>query len=145
MSRPILDLRKYHFRQTHGDITVFGSWFGETLEDIQPCLVLVPTYRQSKDRGAKPCIVALESAHLYYDKLSGPQHMLAICKLFNQYLGFEDSLSNVHRVAGIIESHLQSLLEIPPEPESEAYVAAEATITESSGRTRTAEIIDHTF
>lgn len=140
--RPILDLTRHHFRRTLGDITLFGAWFGES-DDRDACLVLVPTHRQSKDRGAKPCIVARNDAHKYYDELSGPETLLAMAQLFNRYLGFEDSMTNVHRVAKVIGDHLQDLLEIPPEPEDNAYVAADAIVTDSSGRQRSAEIIDY--
>lgn len=131
--KPVLDLTRYYFRRELGDITLYGAWIGEELEDTEPALVLVPAHRM---RGIKPCCIALSSAYLYDD----PSYMLSAAMRFNEILGFGDSMSNVHKVADIIHSHLQDLIEMPPKPVERRIVVGEATMTHESGRSQTIEL-----
>src|SRR5690606_10985945 len=64
MSGHILDLTKYAFVRRLGDITVYGTWVGPSVDESEPCLVLVPTHRIN---GCRPIVVALSAAYKYDD------------------------------------------------------------------------------
>lgn len=142
MSGHILDLTKRHFTRQLGDITVIGTWIGATHDESEPCIVLVPTYRitfNGTQLRAKPCCVALSSAYKYDD----PRYLLARAREFSAALGFEDSMSRTYKIAEIVHESLDDLCRMPERPVLGAYVAAEATITDESGRSRSVEIIEH--
>lgn len=136
MSGHILDLTKYAFARNLGDITVYGTWVGPSVDESEPCLVLVPTHRIGNCR---PVVIGLSAAYKYDD----PRYLLQAAIQYNRDLGFEDSASNVHKVASVIYDHLQDLIELPPRPVENVRVGAEAIITEESGRTHRAEILDY--
>lgn len=137
MPRPVLDLTRYAFRRRLGDITVYGSWYGETVDESEPCLVLVPTYRIGADR-CRPVVIGLSAAFQY----DNPRYLLQKSIQFNADLGFSDSMTHVHKIASIIHDHLQDLVEMPPKPVEREYVGADAMITEASGRKHHVEILD---
>lgn len=131
--KPVLDLTKYAFRRQLGDIILYGTWIGESVDDSEPCLVLISGYRNTK-----PCCIALSAAYRYDD----PNYLLYKSIQFNKDLGFTDNMSNVHRVASVIHDHLQDLIELPPRPVLNTKVGAEAVVTDSRGRKSYAEILD---
>lgn len=137
MSGIALDLTNYHFRRQFGDIELYGTWIGEDFDEAEPCLVLMPAYRKS---GVKPCCVALSAAYKYDD----PRYLLAAAMRINTDLGFTDAMTGVHKIAEIIHSHLQDLIEMPPKPVRRSTVVADATVRDGMGRKVTSgEILEH--
>lgn len=140
MNKPVLDLTIRHFTRELGDITLIGTWYGASLEDSEPVLCLVPTYRILFDgvaMRAKPCCVALSSAHLYDE----PHYLLARAMEFGQALGFEDSMTRTNKIAEAIHGSLLDLIKMPPRPVLGSFVGADATITDGMGRQRSVELI----
>lgn len=139
MSGHVLDLTRYHFWRDLGDLSVVGSWVGDTMDESEPCLVLLPARRKVSYERTKPCCIALSHAYLYDD----PSYLLRRAMEFNAALGFNDDMSHVHKIATAIYDHLGDLIHMPPRPVIREFVGAEATITDpSSGKQRHAEIID---
>lgn len=142
MNRPVLDLTTRHFTRELGDLTIIGTWFGADLDESEPVLCLVPTYRILFDgvaMRAKPCCVALSSAYLYDE----PSYLLARAREFSAAMGFEDSMARTYKIAEAIHGSLRDLIVMPPRPVLGSFVGADATITDGMGRQRTVEIIDH--
>ncbi|MNZ51014.1 hypothetical protein D3C78_688150 [compost metagenome] len=140
MSRPVLDLTVRHFTRELGDITLIGAWYGANIEDSEPVLCLIPTYRVLYDGvalRAKPCCVALSSAHLYDE----PRYLLARSMEFSKAMGFEDSMTRTNKIAEAIHGSLLDLIKMPPRPVLGSFVGADATITDGMGRQRTVEMI----
>lgn len=139
MSGHVLDLTRYYFRRQLGDVTVYGAWIGETVDESEPCLVLVPTYRALSWERTRPVCIALSSAYRYDD----PRYLVARAMEFNAALGFTDDMQHVHKIAEIIYGHLDDLVKMPPRPIERAFEAADAIITDESGRTREAVVLDY--
>jgi hypothetical protein len=138
MTGAVLDLSNHHFHRILGDIQIFGTWVGDSFDESEPALVILPAARSMK--GVKPACICLSSAYKYDD----PRYLVKSAMIFNKGLGFEDSMACVHKLAGIIHDHLQDLIEMPPRPVRNTFVAADATVTDrDSGRSKTLEIIDH--
>lgn len=140
MSRPVLDLTVRHFTRELGDLTVIGTWYGADLNEMEPVLCLVPTYRalfDGTDLRSKPCCIALSSAHLYDD----PRYLLNRSRYFCEALGFSDEMKTVHKIAEAIHGSLLDLIKMPPRPVLGTYVGADATVTDANGRQTTVELI----
>lgn len=140
MSRPVLDLTIRSFARELGDLTIIGTWYGASLDESEPVLCLIPTYRVMFDGvalRAKPCCVALSSAHLYDE----PRYLLARAMEFSKALGFEDSMSRSYKIAEAIHGSLLDLIKMPPRPVLGSFVGADATITDGMGRQRSVELI----
>ncbi len=141
MNRPVLDLTIRHFTRELGDLTLIGTWYGASLDESEPVLCLVPTYRVLFDGvglRAKPCCVALSSAHMYDE----PGYLLRRAREFSAALGFDDSMARTYKIAEAIHGSLLDLIKMPPRPVMREFVGADATITDGMGRQRTMEIID---
>lgn len=136
MSRPALDLSKQHNCHVDGELTVIFTWFGETVEDSEPCVVLLPTYRVLAPGHYKPCVIALSSAYKYDDA----RYLWESAGSIANILGL--GASATFRVADKIQSSLLELIKMPPRPVEKTAVVADAIITEESGRQTTAEIIE---
>lgn len=136
MTKPAIDLTRHHFMRPVGDLVCFGSWlFNEQQEDYEPALVVVPRYRKD---GFKPCCVALSSAYRYNE----PAYLARVSQWFVRQLGMDDCMTNAHKVADIIHSHLGDLVSMPPNPDT-AIVAAEAKIDLGNGVSRTIQLMDY--
>lgn len=145
-NRPILDLTMRHFTRQLGELTVIGTWLGPTPDESEPCIVLIPTYRQclasaisGMQQRAKPCCIALSAAYLHDE----PRYLLNRAMEFSRAMGFEDSMSRTHKIAEIIHESLDDLCRMPERPVMGKVAMADATITDASGRQRTLEIIEH--
>lgn len=143
MSRPVLDLTLRHFTRELGDLTVIGTWLGPTPDDSEPCIVLMPTFRNALASSvggvqvhAKPCCIALSSAYLY----DNPRYLLARAMEFSQAMGFNDSMSTTHKIADAIHGSLYDLIVMPPRPVLGVIAGADATITDGWGRQTTVEL-----
>lgn len=145
-NRPILDLNLRAFTRQLGEITVIGTWVGPSPDESEPCIVLMPTYRQALvltatgvQQRAKPCCVALSAAYLYDD----PRYLLRRSMEFSRAMGFEDNMSRTHKIAEILHDSLDDLCRMPERPVLGKVATADMTITDESGRARTLEIIEH--
>lgn len=134
-AKPALDLTRYAFKRELGDITIFGTWlYDNETEDSEPCLALLPTFRH---RGVKPCVIALSSAFKYND----PQYMAHTTRVILKNLGFQESLTQAHRIADLVLDHLPDLIRMPHDP-TEAVVVGHAEINDQ-GIKKTVEVLDH--
>ena len=136
MTRPSLDLSKRHAEHVDGELTVILTWFGETVEDSEPCIVLMPTYRLLAPGRFKPCVIALSSAFRYDDA----QYLWESAGSIADILGL--GASATFKVADKIQSCLLELIKMPPRPVEQRTVVAVAIVTDESGRQTTAEIIE---
>ncbi|CAB4134958.1 hypothetical protein UFOVP275_40 [uncultured Caudovirales phage] len=137
MSKPVIDLTRFHFMRELGDLVLIGTWvWNEDREDTEPCLVLLPRYRPPSS--VKPCIIALSSAWKYNDA----KYCVGAAKGMAFALGFEDSMSTTHRIADIIHSHLPDLVSMPVDPQT-AEVVGTASVDVGGGKRRTVEFLDH--
>lgn len=134
--RPVLDLTKQHSHHIDGELTVIFTWYGETVDDSEPCVVLVPSYRILAPGHYKPCVIALSSAYKYDDA----QYLWQSAAHIANILGL--GASATFKVADKIQSCLLELIKMPPRPVDQQIVVADAIVTEQSGRQSTAEIIE---
>lgn len=132
---PVIDLTRNHFVRPLGDLVLVATWiYNSDQQDYEPCLVIAPRYRKG---GYKPCVVALSAAWKYNE----PQYLARAASLFLTALGMEDCMSNAHKVAELIHSHLGDLIKMPPNP-VRSIVVADATV-DIGGVKRTMELLDY--
>lgn len=134
--RPVLDLTKQHAQRVYDELTVIFTWLGPTVDDSEPCIVLVPTYRMLAPSHYKPCVIALSSAYKYDEA----EYLWRSAAHIASILGLGTSAT--FRVADKIQDSLLELIKMPPKPVTEAKVVADAIVTGESGRQTTAEIIE---
>lgn len=144
MSRHVLNLDNRSFTRVLGDLTLIGTWYGADIDESEPVLCLVPTYRINMFDGvsirSKPCCVALSAAYLYDD----PRYLLAKSREFCVMLGFSEDMQRVHKIAEAIHGSLQDLIQMPPRPVIGSIAGAEATLTDmDSGRQSVTELHTH--
>lgn len=136
MTKFDLDLTQSHFVKSRGDLTIYGSWFGDGLD---PCLVILPTYRQGV-----PLVVPLRSAYQWNpdDRAVSPAASARMVMAFLSANGMDFANAITHqRVVSLIHDHLDDLISMPLKP-SEAVVVADAFRTDTeTGRTTHQEII----
>lgn len=115
--RPALDLTRYHDKRRHGDIMVYATWFlFDEGEDWRPVLALVPTDEKTY-RDITPYVIPQTNAWIWDALIGDPQaqalgaYAAAVCLGFNPH-----SVSTCQRILGIVQSHLGTLLTIPPKP-----------------------------
>lgn len=133
---PVLDLSKFHTRRDLGAVTVYTTWYGATLAESEPCLVLIKAY----GRPQVPCVIRLSDAWKWDEHTGDPRHCATMTALFARGLGWADDRRNAAKLLLLIQSCLGDLLTTPPKPVSEIRDVAEATITYSSGKTKTVEL-----
>lgn len=136
--RHALDLTRYRWRQQHGDITAFGTWFGE--KERRPAIVLVPSYSEGYEK-TTPCVVPIDAAWLWAERLGDARHAARASYEFARHLGLENSVLTCMRITDIIRGHLGDLLTMPPEP-VEKVAVADAVLTHASGRQTHREVLD---
>lgn len=136
MTRFDLDLTQSHFTQTRGDLTIYGSWYGERL---RPCLAVLPTLRQGT-----PLVVEIDSAWKWnpddYD--ADPRLTAPMVMMFLQQNGMD--FANVmthHRVLSLIHDHLGDLLRMPVKPLTTEVVADAFRTDHDTGKLTHSEII----
>lgn len=135
MSKYALDLTQNAWKRQHGDITVYGTWYGEHLK---PCIVLVPAHRQI----VKPCVVLLDNAWMWSEEIGEPGHCARTAMVFAEYLGLDHlSAMTVQRIASIIRDSLSDLIGIKPKP-TDNIVVADALWTDTDGKRRHAEVTE---
>ena len=147
-SRPALDLTRYHYKRTHGDITVYGTWFRHDEEGWRPALVLAPTdekkmARSLGPRRAYPFVIPLGEAWAWAEDSNQPEYAAVSSANAAICLGQEPTMLTCLNVASIVRSHLQTLLTIPPKPAFNPLQVRADVIQRFSDGTRTeAEIED---
>ena len=135
-----LDLSVYAWRQRHGDIEVFGTWFGPR---NQPCLALIPAIRRAGSRFT-PQVIRMENAWIYDEHVGDPRaaaeeaYRIADDLALNKYDPYV-----LFGITSAIRGHLGDLLHIPPHPSELKRVVAEAVVTErETGRQTYSEMRD---
>jgi hypothetical protein len=137
-----IDLTKNTFVHVRGDFQIIGTWFAHNglVDDSEPCLVIMPKRGVKKILNEKPAVIALSSAYKY----NNPRALLHNSRIFVQSMGVTDSMTNVHKLATIIDDHLTYLLTMPPKPVSDKIHGADVTITnQETGESVEREIYDH--
>jgi hypothetical protein len=133
MTQHALDLTRYQWRKEVHDLVLYGTWiFNDDQEDTEPALVILPRYRRGQ-----PVAIALSSAFKYND----PRYLARAASIFANKLGFEDTLTNTHRIASLIDDHLLDLIKMPVDP-TEAVQVGEAVLNIGSGR-KTVGLMDY--
>lgn len=135
----ILDLSRYAWMRELGQLTLYGTWVGPSIDESEPCLVIVPSARRTSHETVRPAVVALSAAYQYDD----PRYLLQAAIQFNRGLGFTDDMNNVMKVADAIYDHLDDLVALPERPSFGSSVGAEVTLTDNEGRSHEFEILDH--
>lgn len=112
-TRIALDLSRYHARHTHGDLTVYLTWYGT--DQRRPAIVITPSYRIGWEVST-PCIVPLETAWAWDETVGDPRHCARTTAAFLAALGIPVSIQSAVRLTSLIRDHLGDLLAMPPEP-----------------------------
>jgi hypothetical protein len=144
--RAAIDLTRYHARAQHGDITAYLTWWLADDAGPRPCLVLIPTYKQSWQR-ATPCVVHIDQAWRWSEEIGDGAYAARMAFAFSRALGLdENNHQNLFRVRGIVVDHLGDLLTVPPMPDTmrENVIIGEAKVTNREAGTlvRHEEIVD---
>lgn len=135
MTQPAIDLTRHHFRRDLGEFSLYGTWlYNDDQEDTEPCMVIVPRYRN----GAIPCCIALSAAFRYND----PRYAVHMARGYAEKLGFADSMTRTHTIASLIYDNLPDLLSMPNDP-TETLVVGEAKIDVGNGRKTSIELLDY--
>lgn len=143
--RPCLDLARNAWKQRHGDIDVYGTWYWD--EDDRtwvPCLALVPVTTVLHFERVRPCIVPVDHAWAWSEEQGGWEYVAQTALTFAQALRLPPDVGGVIRVASLVREHLEDLVKrIPPRPsdDEEMIVAADA-VAKVGGRSRHTEIKD---
>lgn len=135
----ILDLSRHAWIRELGQLAIYGTWVGPSIDESEPCLVIVPSARRTSHETVRPAVVALSAAYKYDD----PRYLLQAAVQFNRGLGFTDDMHNVMKMADAIYDHLDDLVALPERPSFGSSVGAEVTLTDSEGRSHEFEILDH--
>lgn len=141
-NQPLLDLSRYHWKRTQGDVTLYGTW---SLLNGRPVMVLVPTHRQHDFENVTPCLVPLDLAYMWDEHTGDPAHCAQATFAFANALGLDAfSPRSLIRLTAIIRDHLGDLLAMPPIPSTEREVVADTIMTDpNTGRSVEAEIRDY--
>ena len=126
--RPDLDLTQRAWMQQHGDLTVYGSWFGPKL---RPCIAILPSYKRR--RGYHPVVVLIDDAWQWEPRTGSPLYVQTVVPEMAQALGMEPTPALCARIANLINDHLGDLLTMPPKP-AERIAVADAIVTDQDGR-----------
>lgn len=139
---PLLDLDRYLWKRSMGNITAIGTW---SLHNGRPVMVLVPTFARPTHERIQPCLVPMDLAYLWDEHTGDPGHCAQASYGFANALGLNPlNPHDLIRLTSIIREHLGDLLMMPNMPSSEKQVVADAILTNpNTGKTREAEIIDY--
>ena len=122
MLRLALDLTRYHWRHERGDLVVYGSWWLADDSGPRPCLVLLPTRRQSWEK-AKPAVVLIDQAWVWDEKIGDGARAARLASEFAIGLGLDERNPNtLIRIRSIIADHIGELLMMPPMPAEMRHV-----------------------
>jgi hypothetical protein len=137
-TRPVLDLTKNAFVRELGDITVFGTWYGE---HKRPALVLLATASIGKPN-VVPCVVQLQDAWRWSREHGDVAYHVQQSMTIAHLLGLTaHNRYTCMRITTLIQDHLQDLKDMPLKP-SERAVVADAFLTDRYGKVRHTEVSD---
>lgn len=139
--RQVLDLTVYAWRQQHGDLTVYGTWYLGDAEGPWPCMVIVPTYR-TFTQSYVPCVVSIDLAWIWSEEEGDPEYAAETAISFADTLGIGANPQNVFRIASIVRDHIADLIKIGPRPAEHKKIVADALLKDENGRERHTEIRD---
>lgn len=141
ITRPIIDLDRRAWAKTRGDITLIGTWL---LTTGRPVMVLVPTRPKATHDRVTPCLVPMDMAHLWDEHTGDPVHCARMSYQFAAALGLSmHEPRSIFAVTAAIRDHLGDLLTMPPMPDTEREVVADAILTDPhTGKSRETEISD---
>lgn len=143
--RPCLDLARYAWKQGHGDLTVYGTWYWD--EDDKtwvPCLAIVPTLAVLSFERVRPCLVPVDHAWAWSEEEGGWEYVAETAVKFASSLRLVPDTRSIVRVASLIRDHIEDLVKrIPPRltDDYESKVTADA-ILKIDGRSTEREIRD---
>ncbi len=125
----VLDLTQTHFEKTRGDLTLYGSWYGD---QRRPCLAVLPAKLKE---ASIPLVIVLDDAWKWNpdDPDAQPENSARQIGAFLYANGFDSANTfTAQRVVGLVHDHLGDLLRIPPKPTS-SVVVADAFRTDQDG------------
>lgn len=145
MLRPALDLTCHAWRQEHGDLIAFGSWWLADDAGPRPCIVLLPKRRQSWQK-AKPAVILIDQAWVWDEKIGDGARAARLAYEFAGGLGLDQRNANtLIRIRSIIADHIGDLLAMKPMPDDMRRVETmgEMTIAErETGHKREIEVTE---
>ena len=144
MNKQIIDLRYRHFEHKHGNILVIGTWFTHPQDgQLRPCLALVPANKPISYQTCTPCIVPLDTASKWSLEVGDPADCARSCMAFAKALGMDGfNQLTLMRIHDAVNYHLGDLCSLPPFPNAETAVVADAYWTDENGQRQHKEIID---
>lgn len=139
---PAFDLTQSHAVHTRGSITVWMTWNRLT---GRPAMVLTPTDMHLSPQRTIPCVITLDTAHIWDEERGDLMHANIVGALFCANLGYNPhNAKNVLRLQGYIRDYLEDLIRMPPMPdETRAPVAEMLVIDNSTGAETVKEISDY--
>lgn len=139
---PALDLNLNHGCYQQGDITLYLSWL---LTDGDPCMVLLPTYRQHDHTHVIPCVVTLADAHKWAEETCEGPYVDLMAGQFAAHLGLDPlKRRDVLRVQSVVRDWLGDLIATPPLPSNLRQKAADMFITDNvTGQVIHKEVSDY--
>lgn len=132
-----LDLTQSHFVKARGDLTLYGSWYGDRL---RPCLVVLPSFRTK----GVPLVVEIDTAYRWNpdDIDVDPAGAAGLVMQFLQLNGMDYGNVITHmRVLSLIHDHLADLITMPVKPTSLVVVADAFRTDTDTGKTTHQEIV----
>lgn len=138
-TRIALDLTKHHFCRKAGDLTVYGTWFGD---QRRPCLVLVPANHNDATRYS-PFVIPIDNAWIWSEEVGSPALQVDSADKACRALGM-DYLNRftLLKILCAIRDNMSDLLKMPPKP-SEAVIVADAFRTDhATGKVKHIEIAE---
>jgi hypothetical protein len=142
MKRHAIDLTKTAWSHLRGDLTVHGTWwFGNKNGMPRPCIVIIPTFRQSWEKST-PAVVTVDDAWVWSEEIGDGARSARLAFKFAEGLGLDiTQATQVFRVASIIREHLGDLQTIRPYDNGKVVVA-EAVLTDERGKSVEAVITE---
>ena len=135
-----LDLTQSHFVKTRGDLTLYGSWYGERL---RPCLVVLPTFGHAGGAGV-PLVVELDTAYRWNpdDPDVSPRASAALVMQFLRLNGMDfGNVITPQRVLSLVHDHLGDLVMMPVKPLQTVVVGDAFRTDTDTGKVTHQEIV----
>lgn len=140
MQPHVIDLTRYAWRREQRGFVIYGTWMHRTDGQYEPALVVTPNRAVSHERTTPFCI-PLRNAWIWSEEEGDPRHCARTSAAALHEMGMAVSNLACIGLTMLVRDHLGDLQHIPPRP-GERVVAADAIITEASGKQRHAEITE---
>ena len=136
--KPVLDLEIYHSKRNLAGLVLYLTWYYDADEkEHLPGMVIMKENHKSV-----PFIIPLSNVHLYEDPGSGHKELLRAATLCNQALLQSDTMTNVYKIAELINGSLYDIITMPPYPDSQRQVVADVIVTNHLGKTIETEVTE---